>query len=192
MPTKIAETEASVVFRLQRWRMYAMILLGVVLVSQAPFIVGAALGRDEGVTMAAVLVVVIAVSIGGVGVWAVAYALRRLRAGDVAIAVGPSGLFDSILLPRTLPWTEVKRPALRYSGITGWRLMFDVDANAEERLRISARQRRVAAWWRAFGARAYRVHLFGTDGNLPRFRTALERYVAVERPSTFSRILGRE
>ncbi len=190
MPTKIAEMD--VVFRLQRWRMYAMILLGAVLVSQAPFIVGAALARGEGVTMAAVLVMVIAVSMGGVGAWAVVYALRRLRAGDVAIAIGPSGLFDSVLLPQTLPWKAMQRPSLRYSGITGWRLMFDVDTGLEEQHGVGARQRRVAARWRAFGARAYRVHLFGTNGNLPRFRAALERYVAVERPGAFSRILGRE
>jgi hypothetical protein len=144
------------------------------------------------VITATVLVMVIAAAIGGVGIWAIAYAMRRLRAGDVAIAVGPSGLFDSVLLPQTLPWTAVQRPSLRYSGITGWRLMFDVDAGAEKRLGIGARQRRAAARWRAFGARAYRVHLFGTDGNLPRFRAALERYVTVERPSAFSRILGRE
>lgn len=191
MPTAIREKDA-VIFRLQKWRMVVLALLGLVLVAQLPLVTAAAIDVEDGTVLFRIVAITVAVAICGVGAWAILFAILRLRGGETAIAIMPAGLFDSVLFPAPVPWKEVKRPSLRYSGVSGWRLMFDVDEAAEERLGIGAWQRGMARFWRSVGARSYRVYLFGTDATMARLRTALEPYITVERPGPFTRILGRE
>lgn len=179
-------------FFLRRGRLYLMAVVSVGLIAQVFIFLPFVLASSEfgGATRA--LAAVFSVSIMLVGVWCLAHSVRRLRAGDPAITVGPGGVHDPLIHGDPIPWSEIQRPLLRYSGISGWRLLFDVDQEAEQELGIGPRQRRSAARWRWLGVRSYRVHFFGTQATVSRMYAAIEPYAEIQSPGPLSRVLGRE
>jgi len=179
-------------FLLRRGRLYLMAVASVGLVAQVFVFLPFVLSSSEFGGATRGLAGVFSVSIMLVGVWCLVHAVRRLKAGDPAITVGPKGLLDPLLHANPIPWSEIQRPLLRYSGISGWRLLFDVDRDAEHELAISARQRRTAALWRWLGVRSYRVHFFGTQATVSRMFAAMEPYTDIQSPGPLSRVLGRE
>ena len=181
----------AVVFRLSRPRLVGLIGLAIVLAGGSALSLVVALSGD-GTAGTRAFIAVLGLAFGAVAIWAITYATRRLRQGNPPIVIGPFGLLDTMILSSPLPWPEIRRPRIRYSGIAGWRLLFDVDPDAEERLAVPVRQRRSAARRTAFGAAGYRVFLFGTDATPVSMRIALGRYVALDQGSFVSRILGRD
>jgi hypothetical protein len=176
---------------LSKARLVGLIGLSAVLAGGSVLSLAFAFG-NEGQPWTRVFTAVLGLAFAGVAAWGITYATGRLRRGDPAIAIGPSGLLDTMITASPLPWPEIRRPRIRYSGIAGWRLLFDVDPGAEERLSVPLRQRRSAGRRAAFGAAGYRVLLFGTDATPSRVRAALGRYVVLDQASVVSRILGRD
>lgn len=181
----------EVVFGVSKARLIGLIGLAAVLAGGSVLSLAFAFG-NEGLSWTRVFTVVLGLAFAGVAAWGITYAARRLRRGDPAIVVGPSGLLDTMIMPSPLPWAEIRRPRIRYSGIAGWRLLFDIDPSAEERLSVPVRQRRSAGRRAALGAAGYRVFLFGTDATPGRMRAALGRYVVLDQASVVSRFLGRD
>lgn len=188
---RISVERDAVVFRLSRARLVGLIALSVVLAGGSVLALAFAVGSD-GPSATRLLTAVFGLAFAGVAAWGITYGLRRLRSGDPAIVIGRSGFVDTMILTAPLPWSEVLRPRIRYSGIAGWRLLFDVDPEAEERLFVPLRQRRSAGRRRSFGASGYRVFLFGTDASPSRVRAALGRYVTLDQATVVSRFLGRD
>lgn len=189
MPTQLPH--GATAFHLRKYKLIGMALLAFVLVAQAPVFVGGIFSTEFGIA-ARLFFLLIDAGFAAVGLWWLWHVYRRLKAGEPAITVSREGLLDPLLHIEPLPWRDIQRPMYRYSGITGWRLLFDISPEAEERLGVRSGQRRLAAWWRSVGVRCYRVHLFGTDASVSRLVPLLDPYVTVERPGPLSRILGHE